>query len=345
MTTLKTIEKKLKKRKPYVPSSDDPVEELRTLVVQHKGIVRRSQTIDNISRDKVMADTGEVLKCPLPEDTAMAVREMMPLLAKDASAIESKMLKNLRQIPIWQHLLANVFGCGPVVGAYLAAMVKIQQCTYPSQLIRYCGNASIDGGLEKGAKGSKRMYAQELRTRLYQMMLAMWKNAAKTSDGAPHGSTTKYLTIWTDYKARMEHSPRIVAGKNLIDMDWQASAAALVNAGKAEVKNQKVGSATRVFAIQGGKRVGEFRAALKFIHSTGRLKATDVFLEDVYMVWRAIEGLPVWPSWYAAKLGYLHGGQPLREKAGPYMLTLEDALELVGEVGAVPLGVPRIEAA
>lgn len=72
-------------------------------------------------------------------------------------------------------------------------------------------------------------------------------------------------------------------------------------------------------------------SARGFAHSYGWHKAADVFLEDLYTVWRAIEGLPVWPAFYAAKLsGYKHASGKICVDA-PTMLTLEEALELVGD--------------
>ena len=44
--------------------------------------------------------------------------------------------------------------------------------------------------------------------------------------------------------------------------------------------------------------------------SKGRNKATDIFLLDLYTVWRSIEGLPVWPSYYESKVGFAHLGKP-----------------------------------
>ena len=81
---------------------------------------------------------------------------------------------------------------------------------------------------------------------------------------------------------------------------------------------------------EGGWRPSLARAARAY----GWHKAADVFVEDLYTVWRSIEGLPVWPSYYAAKLGYEHGGKI--SVNAPRMLTVEEAIEMVGHVGSVP---------
>lgn len=61
---------------------------------------------------------------------------------------------------------------------------------------------------------------------------------------------------------------------------------------------------------------------------TGRRKATDVFLEDLYIMGRTLQGLPVWPSWYAKAMGYEHGGKIAVLQ--PKLLTLDEALKIVG---------------
>jgi hypothetical protein len=63
-------------------------------------------------------------------------------------------------------------------------------------------------------------------------------------------------------------------------------------------------------------------------HSYGWHKAADILIEDLYIVWRTLAGMPVWPSYYAAKLGYEHGGKI--SVNAPKMLSLDEAKALVG---------------
>lgn len=63
-----------------------------------------------------------------------------------------------------------------------------------------------------------------------------------------------------------------------------------------------------------------------------RRKMCDLFIEDLYIVGRTLAGLPVWPSWYAKALGYEHGGKVA--VLAPKMLTIDEALTLVGVAGA-----------
>lgn len=299
-------------RPKYVPW-EEPIAELKELVLQHKALVRSAQSLRGQNSDRtslfekvgrngeILMRKGDVIPCRIPGDVAEAGLRLADFYQDRAKLLESMMSKNLRSIPVYTEFLDKVFGCGPVVAAYLITNIDFERAVKPSNLRRFCGMAVIDGKLERRTKGAKNAYNSELRMRLYQMFGAMWKNAAKVSVDAPAGKTCKYLTIWTDYKHRMAHSARVVEGK-------------IVNGA--------------------GKTV----SAKGFAHSTGWHKACDVFLEDLYIVGRTLAGLEVWPTYQTAKLGYGHGAKV--SDGSPRLYTLEEALGIVGNVGGVPRSVP-----
>lgn len=285
------FEKKARKRKALpLPTHSDPVAELRKLVNEHRFLTQSAVRISNMQTDKKIKATGELKKSTMPDDLRADYRAVVKRTRAAATALESRMLRELKQIPIYQKFLSWVYGCGPVVAAYLTANIRIERSVKISQLRRYCGNAvDMNGRLERRSAGPKYApdgsltgaegtYNATLRTALWQMMTAAFKNSAKVLSDAPHGVTSKYLDVW----------------ESTIHREWSA-----------------------------GREKGAFKK--------GRHKATDVFLEDLYIAWRAIEGLEVWPSYYAAKLGYEHGGKI--SVNAPRSLTVEQALEIVGDVG------------
>jgi len=285
MGTLKQIENKMKRRV-YVPVHDNPSDELRLLVDRHMSLTKTSVALDHMRRDRNVIDPtthkpkkGEKIKCKLPED----VRDLLEANAKhakhEADLLQTPMRKQLRQLPIYEHFLSKVYGCGPVVAAYIAAEVDIHRAVKSSALRMFFGLAVVNGRLIRRTRGQKNTYNSGLRTRIYQMFSAMMKN------GRRDNNTSKYLTIWDDYR----HRAQCMA-------EPEKPAKAL---------------------------------------SKGRWKAADVFVEDLYTIWRTLEGLPVWPSYHAAKLGYEHGGRVCVNE--PRVLTLDEALAVVGEVGAVPI--------
>jgi len=319
MSELVKIEKAMKRRA-YVPSTDDPREELRRLVLEHKAITKAAVAIDNMARDKQPHDTEGMhpdnikrlvdhLKCRLPEDVAVDLRETAKRQREKAAQLESAMKKELKKIPIYEVFLQHVpYLRGPVVSAYLIAEIDIHKATKPSSLRMFCGMAVVDGRIVRRQKGQKNPYNAEMRVRLFQAFGAMWQGSAKKTRAFPDGSSNKYLEIWTNYKTRAVSNGRIVDGK----------IQRIVNGELGDGKNDTV-------------------SAKGFVHSTGWHKACDVFLCDLYTVWRALEGLPVWPTYVEWITGYAHGGIPKVNE--PEMLTLDDALSRVGDVAPRPLPV------
>lgn len=307
--TVEKIEKAMKKTRKAeraVPVHADPLDELRRLVRQHAAIVRSAVSVHNQRTDKKNRETGAVIPCRLPADARAALEVAENGLKAQATEVESLMTAQLKQVPIYKTFLSKVYGCGPVVAAYLCAEIDIRdrpngKALKPSSLRLYCGLAVIDGRLVRRERGVVAKYNANMRTRIFQMMMSMFKNAARKTKDRPNGSTSKYLDVWANTKHRVLSSERVHDGKLV--------------AGSGKVVSAK-GHA----------------------HSMGWHKAADVFLEDLYIVWRAMEGLPVWPSYYAAKLGYEHGGRICVN--APKLISVEEALDMVGNVGGQPARVP-----
>lgn len=326
--TARVIEKASKRAKregQLLPNNDDPIAELRTLVQQHAALTRASVAIGNMTRHRKSKKTGEIIPCRLPEDVRIALigkkkdagdKENIHSaegLKHRATLLQTPILRQLRKIPIYQHFLSKVYGCGPIVAAYLVTGIDIRDRTdrngqfkalKPSSLRMYCGLA-VDNAtkrLVRRTAGVKNPYNAELRTRIFQMFTAMVKNAAKFP---PYGKTSKYLKIWADVKHREMHSERVREGNmyRRPSGEWHKGAGA--------------------------------HAAKKGWH-----KAADIFIEDLYVVWRALEGLPVWPSYYEAKLGFAHGGDIAVN--APKSMTLDEALKKIdvasveGQIATAP---------
>lgn len=299
------VDRRLRRPMPAVDMAK-PIEALRTLVRQHRAVTKTAVAILNFSRDKIaLRDIhgvdgqlryakGATIPCSLPLPVMVGYREMVKqVTAPQLRKIEAEMAKALKQIPIYNEWLAGVFGLGPVITSYLVSEIDIRKCTKPSQLVRYCGFAVIDGRLERRKVGVRSSYNSELRTRIYQFFNGLWKQCSGRR-------TNKYMQIWLDGKNR--------------------KMSMATPAGKLDVR---------------GKMVSAKGAA----HNYGWHRAASIFIEDLYTVWRALEGLDVWPGYYAAKLGYEHGGKIIVN--APRQLSLAEAIALVGDVGAVRVEAPN----
>lgn len=329
------------------PAETNPILELRRLTKQHQAWTRKKVAMLSMVSPKthkhdepwivggVTYEKGDTIPSDVPEDVVKEVKNAAKVWDGALTLLEREMTRALRQVPIYNVWLKDVYGVGSaVIAAYLIAEIdiayaeKFGKATKVSNVRRFCGLAVMDGRLERRTKGLKNAYNAGLRTRLYQFFTGLRKNAAKftvcvdhgemrpkkptpeqraefraltsacrhcqTSE-FPNGVTTKYLDVWNDYKHRMMHSARVDVAANTMD----------------------------------GKKGAKAK-----IDSTGWHKAADVFVEDLYIVWRALEGHPVWCSYQAAKLGYEHGGKIAVTE--PRRMTVAEALTLVGDVGPQP---------
>lgn len=294
------------KTKRYVPTHEDPIVELRALVRRHAAIVKTSVSLTNQSSDRVIREgdrKGEKIPCSLSEDVAKMVKETAKRASKDAKSLEPLIEKTLRQIPIYTLFLKHVFGMGPVVAGYLVANVKIDLARRPSNLIRYCGNA-IDPATGR----------------------------LERRGGAPKaiGGTGTYNA---EIRTRL----------------WQFMCAAMKNSYKHSAKAPHGVSSRYLDAWRGAligeaerKHAGTQANAKTVPFFKGRMVATDLFLHDLYIVWRSLMGLEVWPSWHSARVtGRRHGdGAPVVNE--PEVWTVEQALAFVGDVGSRPLSQPAV---
>ena len=295
----------LKKKEKYIPASTNPIVELKALVGQHKQVTKWRTMLILGAGDRKLK-TGEVSLCRLPADTRLEfsgeraldpkgkVGGLAGALGTKLAYIEKAMESELKKVPVYAQWLRGVHGVGVVTCAYLLADIDILKATKPSNLIRFCGLAVINGRLERPTAGAIRPYNLALRTRLFLTFPAsMWKLGGK--------QTNKYLKIWKDKKHGLMSSDRV--DRHGVD----------------DVKKWTVAMGTKNVSVAG------------WAHSASWHTAARVFLEDLYIVWRALEGLPVWPDYHAAKLGYAHGGKICVD--APKALTIEDAIGLVGDVG------------
>lgn len=348
------ILKALKPKRVNVPSSDDPIRELRVLVAQHKALTRASVAIKNMQADRraVSAKTAaekrereERMRCKLPEDVRAAMRDDAKAWSAKASALESQMLVQLRSVPIYARWLKDVYGIGVVVAAYLVTEIDIRIAVKPSQLQRFCGTASIGGYATGGGRLEKprsptdeerawcrengkhlvgRHYNLELRTRLYQFATAADKNAAdrRWLEGSELPDDVDVSTLRSRKKGgRFEYC--------------------LPN----EPVERPHGWSSKYLDLwQDYMRAHPERRDAR---NVGRWRALNIFVGDLYLVWRSLEGLPVRPGYYARMRGFEHGSGAVVVDE-PRVVTPEDAIAAVGFCGktvAAQAKVARVQAA
>ena len=298
-TTLKSVEKKLKPKKVSVPVHEDPRAELKRLVRLHNTNTKNSVSLHHMASDRTHHETGEVIPCLLPQDQRDELLEASESQKKAATQLEPLMKKELKKLPVYNVFLSKVFGLGPVTSAYLCAYIDIMRAEKPSQLQRYCGLAVIDGHFERRSGGPK-FDPQGKRTdgtgTFNQELRTRIFQAFSSMWRTKGEGSSKYLDVWVNTRER-----------------------ALLKAndkGKLESNGKEISAKGHAF-------------------SKGWHVAAQLFVYDLYLIWRATEGLSSWTTWYDWARGYEHGRGPLPRENAPRMLTVEQALEIVGYCGKV----------
>ncbi|MDI9433109.1 MAG: hypothetical protein QM570_15440 [Planctomycetota bacterium] len=194
--------------------------------------------------------------------------------------------KLVAQHPLWPAFLEHVRGCGPLMSAVILAEFDPHKARHVSSFWKYAGlDVAGDGRgrsrrsehlverdyIDKDGKAAKRQgvtFNPFLKTKMVGVLGSSFiKQPAEEC---------KYRQVYDDYKHRLESHP--LYG---VQNDERR---------KAEAKAQK-----KKYAPVGHRHNMAIRYAVK------------MFLADLWLAWRLLEGLPVTPTYHEAVLGHTHG--------------------------------------
>ena len=295
------------------------------------------------------------IPCTLPADIRAMMVGVADSIEHHLTALEKEIARELVKFPVFNLFLSKAFGVGPgVIAGYLLAFVDVvhggrdgvptrggesrpaadPRLTTVSQVVRYCGWAVMNGRLERRTKGVKLGYNAAIRMRLFQWLTMSVKNLGKRTRCADHNTAWK-ATSSLDDKAKETRKAEILAETaNCAEclateapFGWTTKYKAVYDAARADLR------ANPNYDDKANTLNGEKGARMKAMQR-GRARAITLFIEDFYLIARAEAGLPVSPARYARKLGYEHGGAV--KAKGPILISVEQALELVGDVGKYP---------
>jgi len=191
----------------------------------------------------------------------------------------------VKAIPIYDEFLRHVWYLGgPLMSAYLISTLNPACNEKIGGLTKATSFTRFCGLMVEDGKLA-RMKAGKLRDHCPFMRVQLFATCQSMMKGrAAHGRSCKYLDRWDETKARY-----VAKG----DEDGR-------------FKND----------------VGQDRSAKNSGHQAGGRDAARLFLEDLYVVWRSMLGLPLYCRLYRDRV-----------KDGT-VLTLEEARAMVGEVGS-----------
>jgi hypothetical protein len=325
----------------------DTIAELRRLVGIHKNLATEIQRYESGIKDRhFKGDDGSdvLVKCTKSAAAIADVKRCVATFKADQADLVSAMLAELRKAPVYTTFLKNVYGVGIITAAYLVAMVRIERSQDFSQLNRYCGNApdyktgwrEIRSGAPKfGPQGERTegtgTFNEALRRNNWLIMTSMRKNGAKFTVCESHellrpksGAQPKEAFRAETLACEACRKTKFPVGTTNKYLDrWLAAS----HTERTAPREPRLG--------HGGK----LRSPVP--DHKGRMKATDVLLWDLYVVWRALEGLDMRHEKYSVQRGRDHAGREVNVDER-FSLTVEQALEWVGDVGGRPATEPML---
>jgi hypothetical protein len=287
----------------------DPVAELRRLVGIHKNLATDIQRLGSMIKDREFTrddGTTVLVKCTKSAATIADTQNCIRTYRAEQTSLVGAMRDELRKLPIYQVFLSKVYGVGSVLAAYLVAMVRIEKCANFSQLNRYCGNAP------------------DFRTGWRETRSAAPKEIGGEGTFNDALRRNNYLIMTTMRKCASKKTQTAPHGTTTKYLDRWLAASHFERTNPREPRAGTDGKPRRP--------IPDYK---------GRMKATDLFLWDLYVVWRALEGLDMRHDKFSVQRGRDHAGREVNLDVR-FTLSVEEAIEWVGDVGGHPAAGPVV---
>ena len=215
------------------------------------------------------------------------------------NALEKQALKQttsiLKGIPIYKHWLKNQKGCGPTMSGVLLSEIDIRKADTISALWRFCGLAvdATTGKAERRTKGQKAHYSPWLKSKVLHVLGDCMVKA-----------NSPWRIHYDNYKHRKMNTILDVC------MGCEGTGQATVEDDEAtpdpETKKKKTKKVkctncdgTGGPAPWGNTKAHRHNAAMRYM--------VKMFLLELWVKWRELEGLPVTPTYAEAMLDREHG--------------------------------------
>lgn len=237
----------------------------------------------------------------------------------------------LKRFPLWEKVLRPANACGPFPAAWILGFIDIRRSKYVTSVWQLCGLASHEVHMDVYAKvdddgnvviPEKAVIDEDIMSLNDRIQGAFY---AHDKDENGEKKTIAGLRIRTDtmirgdrmppkdsgglipYNAELKQKLCYVLGESLVkSQGWYYHNIYLprklrTSESTKKVKTRKKGGG--IVEIEWRKTTDDHR------HNDARRVMVKEWLKDLYKVWRAFEGLPVYPPYEEAKLGFTHGEQ------------------------------------
>lgn len=215
------------------------------------------------------------------------------------SATEQRMIdicsKEVKKHPLWDKFFADVRGCGPLMAAVCIAYLNPYKARWPSSFYKYCGlDVIID---ENGSHG---------RTNHDYVMVSYINKKGEEAEKKSLG-----------YNPTVKTKLVGVLGPSFLRAGKKGKYAKIYYDYKNRLMNREDCKKFRPIVIH--------RRAIRY--------AVKMFLKDLWIAWRELEGLPVGEDYAVAKLGM----KPHHDPRNEVELSDDDILKAALDAGDVTI--------
>lgn len=242
----------------------------------------------------------------------------------DLEAVEARLLKDtatiIRDHPIWVGMLKDTKGIGPTMGGVTISEIRdISRFDTISKLWAYCGLHVIDGRAARRKRGEAANWNGFLKTKLLGVAGPSFLRCA-----------SPYREHYDHYKERLMHRPcslppekhrrvlhddqGLVAGHAIVG-NQRMSAGHHLPGDQDTVARQHPRDNQVQAAGHSGSDTHPSTALLAngctkgHMHNKAMRYMVKMFLRDLWLRWREIEGLPIRPSYQEEYLKHKHASQ------------------------------------
>lgn len=266
-----------------------PAEELSPKAEKLIDQLKQSYTrlTDGVARNRALpAEAGFIGDALISDFAELVLVDQYLQIEKRERQHFAQLGSTLEKIQVYAQFLGDVAGIGPALAAVLITYFDIEKARHVSAFWAYAGlDVAPDGRGRSRRKEHliERPYVTKTGADAVKLSVTYnpWLKARLMGVLAPSLMRTgksAYKKTYDDYRHRLETDP---ARKKVTLAEYK-------RAHKAGEDTSKIWTPGRIH-----------KAAMRYM--------VKMFLRDLWVKWRTIEGLPVTPDYHEAKLGHRHG--------------------------------------
>lgn len=189
----------------------------------------------------------------------------------------------LKQVPIYNAWLKDQKGVGPAMAGVLVSSIDIEKCNTVSQLWAWCGLAVVDGEAQRRKKGEKARYNPWLKAKVVAVLGGCLLKA----------NSQPWREFYDNYKNRKANTTVDVCK---------------VCKGEGTYTTVTDKTKKKCYICDGATKPGPYPWAKSdaHLHQASMRYMVKMFLKEMHVQWRTLEGLPVRPSYAEEYLGKVH---------------------------------------